>query len=91
MGNKYSKEFREEALRLCEREGVSGASQMLGVSAKTLYGWKRAARLEHGESPKGLRPGETLEQGYKRLEREIKELRDANCILKKAMGFMVGR
>jgi transposase len=91
MGSKYSKEFREEALRLCEREGVSSASEKLGVSTKVLYAWQRAARLERGEVPKGLRLGETLEQGYKRLERENKELRDANYILKKAMGFMVGR
>jgi transposase len=91
MGSKYSKEFREEALRLCERDGVTAASQKLGLSTKALYAWQRAARLERGEAPKGLRPGETTEQGYKRLERENEELRDANYILKKAMGFMVGR
>lgn len=91
MGSKFSKEFRGEALRLCEREGVTAASQKLGIGAKTLYGWQRAARLERGEVPKGLRPGETIEQGYRRLERENEELRDANYILKKAMGFMVGR
>jgi transposase len=91
MGSKFSNEFRGEALRLCEREGVNSASQKLGVSAKALYAWQRAARLERGETPKGLHPGETLEQGYKRLEHENDELRDANYILKKAMGFMVGR
>jgi transposase len=91
MRNKYSQEFRKEALRLCEREGVTSASQKLGITAKTLYAWQRSARLEHGEAPKGLRPGETVEQGYRRLEHENEELRDANYILKKAMGFMVGR
>ena len=91
MGSKYSKEFREEALRLCERDGVTAASQKLGLSTKALYAWQRVARLERGEAPKGLRPGETTEQGYKRLERENEELRDVNYILKKAMGFMVGR
>ena len=91
MGSKYSKEFKEEALRLCEREGVSAAGQKLGISTKALYAWQRAARLERGEATKGLRPGETVEQGYKRLERENEELREANHILKKAMGFMVGR
>ncbi len=91
MGTKYSKEFKADALRLCEREGVTKASQKLGVPAKNLYNWQRAARLEHGEVPKGLRPGETQEQGFVRLERENEELREANYILKKAMGFMVGR
>lgn len=91
MGTKYSKEFKEEALRLCEREGVRGASEKLGVPQKALYGWQRAQRLERGEAPKGLRPGESVEQGFKRQERELEELREANYILKKAMGFMVGR
>jgi len=34
---------------------------------------------------------ETAEEDFKRLEREIDELREANHILKKAMGFLVGR
>lgn len=89
--SKYSKEFKRDALRLCEREGVREASEKLGVPQKALYTWRREERLEHGEAPKGLRPGETPEQGFKRLEREVEELREANYILKKAMGFMVGR
>ena len=91
MGTKYAKEFKQEAVRLSEREGVATASEKLGVSQKALYAWSRAARLERGETPEGLRPGETIEQGFKRLERENKELQDVNYILKKAMGFMVGR
>lgn len=91
MGIRYSKEFKEDALRMCEREGVTKASQKLGVATKNLYNWQRAKRLEHGEAPTGLRPGETLEQAFKRQERELEELREANYILKKAMGFMVGR
>jgi len=91
MGSKYSKEFRADALRICEREGVKATSEKLGVPTKALYEWKREERLERGEAPKGLLPGETPEQGFKRLEREVGELREANYILKKAMGFMVGR
>jgi len=91
MGSKYSKEFRKDALRVCEREGVKSASEKLGVPVKALYEWRRDERLERGESPNGLLPGETPEQGFKRLERECGELREANYILKKAMGFMVGR
>jgi transposase len=91
MGRKYSEEFKRDALRLCEREGVKDVSEKLGVPQKALYTWRREERLERGEAPKGLRPGETTEQGFKRLERENEELREANYILKKAMGFMVGR
>ncbi len=91
MAKKYSKEFKEEAIKICEREGVSSASEKLGVGIKTLYRWQQENRLERGEATEGLRPGESLEEGFKRIERENRELRDANYILKKAMGFMVGR
>ncbi len=91
MGRKYSKEFKQDALRLCEREGVRETGETLGVPVRALYLWRREERLERGEAPKGLRPGETPEQGITRLERENAELREANYILKKAMGFMAGR
>ena len=91
MATRYTKEFKQEAVRLSDQVGVGAASEKLGVGQKALYEWQRKQRLERGEAPEGLRPGESLEQGFKRQEREIHELRDANYILKKAMGFMVGR
>ncbi len=91
MGTKYSKEFKQDAVRQCTHESVKMVSEKLGVPEKALYRWRREERLEHGEAMPGLHPGETAEQGYRRLERENKELREANYILKKAMGFMVGR
>jgi transposase len=91
MATRYTKEFKQEAVRLSEQVGVAAASEKLGVSQKALYEWQRKQRLERGEAPEGLRPNESLEQGFKRQEKEIRELRDANYILKKAMGFMVGR
>lgn len=91
MNTKYSSEFKQEALRLCDEQGVAYASERLGVHTKTLYGWRRAQRLKNGQPLKGLKPGETAEEGFRRLEREIQELREANHILKKAMGFLAGR
>lgn len=37
MGTKYTKEFKAEAIRLGEREGVSAASEQLGIGVKTRY------------------------------------------------------
>lgn len=92
MGNtKYSSEFKKEALRICREQGVKRASESLGVSEKTLYGWQRKERLEGGEPLKGLKPGETAEEGFARQEKELAELREANYILRKALGFMAGR
>ena len=91
MANRYSGEFKREALKLCEQHGVRATSEKLGIPIKTLYLWQRNERLGRGTPLKGLKPGETAEEGFKRLERENDELREANHILKKAMGFLAGR
>ena len=88
---KYSKEFKEDALRLAEREGVSAASEKLGLRQNQIYDWRRVQRERQNIIPKGLKPSETLEEYTRRLEREVAELAEANTILKKAMGFLVGR
>lgn len=85
--SKYSEEFKREALRICEQQGVRTASDKLGIPIKTMYLWQRAERLGRGMPLKGLKPGETAEEGIKRLEREIDELREANHILKKPWVF----
>ncbi len=91
MAKKYSKEFKEDALRLAEREGVKKASEKLGLRENQIYDWRRYKRENEGMKPKGMKSGETMEEYTRRLERENAELAEANSILKKAMGFMVGR
>lgn len=91
MGTKYSKEFKEDALRLASVEGVASASEKLGVAKRQIYDWRRDERLANVRVPRGLKSGETLEECCHRLEKECDELREANYILKKAMGFLVGR
>ena len=48
---KYSKEFKEEALRLSDEIGLKKAAQQLGIQYYTLSDW-RAKRnsVEHGTS-----------------------------------------
>ena len=51
MARKYSKEERQEALKLAEEIGAAAAARRLGINEDTLYGWrgrqkKRQARLE---------------------------------------------
>lgn len=70
---------------MCEREGVWTTSEKLCVPQKALYTWQHQARLEHGEAPTGLRPGETIEQGFKRQGRELEKLREANYIVTKSL------
>ena len=41
---KYSREYKEEALKLVEEKGCKKASEELEISYNTLYGWVKAAR-----------------------------------------------
>ena len=87
MGLKYSKEFMEDAVQLAEREGVAAASEKLGITKRHICEWRRKERLSTIKTPKGLKTGETVEEGFHRSENENEELREANYILKKQWFF----
>ncbi|MGH7710126.1 MAG: IS3 family transposase [Gemmatimonadaceae bacterium] len=87
---RYSPEVRERAVRLVREQQQEHPSQWaairsiankVGCSAEALRSWVRRA-----ERDEGRRPGLTTEeqQRVRALEREIRELRRANEILRKA-------
>ena len=81
---KYSKEFKEEALKLSDEIGVKKAASQLGLQYYTLAEWRK--------NRKALNARPTLTDAEmrirnKELERENIELQHANEILKDALGF----
>ena len=81
--SKYSKEFKEEAIRLSDEIGNKKAAAQLGIPYYTLADWRNKSK--HTASPQ--LSGTELEIHVKELERECAELRRANEILKDALGF----
>ncbi len=90
---RYPPEVRERAVALVlEHQGehrsqwaaMQSIASKFGMSAETLRSWVRQA-----ERDRGLKPGPTSEElvRIKELERENKELRRANEILKAASAF----
>ena len=90
---RYPKEVRERAVRLVfehEREyssqwaAISSIATKLGMTPETLRKWVRRA-----ETDEGLRGGLTTteRERMKELERENRELRRTNEILKAAAAF----
>ena len=92
MNRKFTDEFKKDAVRLANEIGPQAAADKLDVKIKNIYTWRKAERIESGSLPiKGMLPGETMEQAIKRLEKEANELRQANEVLRKALGFIAAR
>ena len=91
--NKFSPEVRERAVRLVqEHRGeypslwatVESIAPKMGCVPSTLLDWVKQAEIDAGARP-GVSTTEA--QRIKDLEREVKELRRANEILKLASAF----
>jgi transposase len=89
----YSPEVRERAVRMVfdhreeygsQHEAIRSIAAKIGCSGETLRNWVRQA-----ERDPGLRAGATTEERerIKALEREVRELRQANEILRKASAY----
>ena len=90
---KYAPEVRERAVRMVfEHQGeyasqwtaIGSIAAKIGCTAETLRGWVRQAERDQGK-----RAGPTSDdrERIKALEREVRELRQANEILRKASAY----
>jgi len=92
-GSRYSPEVQERTVRMVldhesEHDSqwatIRSIAEKIGCSPETLRKWVRQA-----ERDQGRRPGLTSDERdrLKELEREVRELRRANEILRKAAAF----
>ena len=91
--NKFSAEVRARAVRLVlDHQGeyssrwaaVSSIAAKIGYTAQTLNEWVKKAEVDDGSRP-GL--SSEVAEKMKALERENRELRQANEILRKASAY----
>jgi transposase len=90
---KYPDELRERAVKMVlevrEREGngrgeIARVGRQLGVHPEALRGWLKQTEIDGGQRP-GITTGDR--QRITELEREVRELRRANEILKAASAY----
>jgi transposase len=90
---RYPAEVRDRAVRLVldhqgehgsQWEAISSIAAKIGCTAETLRRWVRRA-----ERDSGMRAGPTTDERdrLRALEREVRELRQANDILRKASAY----
>ncbi len=93
---RYPDELRERAVRMVvevqresgQKQGsVARVARELGIGTESLRGWVKVAEVDSG-----MRPGTSTADGQRiaGLEREVRELRRANDILKAAAVFFAG-
>ncbi len=89
----YPQEVRERAVRMVfehrheyesQWAAIASIAGKFGTTAETLRGWVRQAEVDDGKRP-GVSSAEA--ERIKELERENRELRRANEILKAASAF----
>lgn len=81
--NRYSDEYKSEALALAARMGVASAAKQLGLNESQLYAWRGKAHRDEtqGESERQL----SVENV--RLKRQLAEKEEELAILKKAAAY----
>ena len=91
--NRFSPEVRDRAVRMVLEHGndhpsqwaaISSIASKIGCTGETLRKWVRQAERDRGQRP-GLTSDER--ERMKAMEREIRELRQANEILRKASAY----
>ena len=89
---KYSKEFKNSTVQLIlnDKESVVKVASDLDLNPQILYNWVSAYRKEHNIPIRDIKItnySETLHEENKRLRHELKIVKEARDILKKAAAY----
>jgi len=86
---KYDRQFKIEAVRLVTEEGrkASEVARDLGIHVNLIYLWKK----QLAEDPKEAFPGrgklKASEAEFRKLQRELADVKEERDILKKALAI----
>lgn len=84
---KYSKELKEEAIRLLGEMRAKDVSDKLGIEQSLLSRWKREAASEGSDAFRGNGNRTALEEEIYELRQRLKQAELERDILKKATAY----
>lgn len=92
-GTKYSQEFKEDAVRYRSEHSdiaLRKCAENLGISESALKKWIRAAKEHEGSVPTRGSGNYASDEAKEiaRLQRELRDTKDALEVLKKAIGIL---
>lgn len=88
MKQKYTKEFKLEALKLADQLGsMAEAARQLGLKGNAIHNWKNKYKFEMQKDLEKKVDSSPESEEIKRLKRENEELKKVNYILKRAAAF----
>ncbi len=80
---RFSAEFKQQALERAVKEGVPAAAQELGLQPAQLYAWRGKAQ-QQGQDVEAQR---LMQAELVRLKRELVRVEEENAFLKKAAAY----
>lgn len=80
---RYSTEFKQQALLRAVKDGVSMAAKDLGLQPAQIYAWRGKAQ-QQGQNTEAQ---QVLQSEHARLKRELARLEEENAFLKKAAAY----
>lgn len=92
-GTQYSQQFKEDAIRYREEHPeltIRKAATNLGISESALKSWIKAAKEHEGSVPTRGSGNYASDEAKEiaRLQRELRDTKDALEVLKKAIGIL---
>ena len=85
----YTKEFKEEAVRLAQASGkpIAQIARELGISDSAIHGWRKELAEKGKEAFPGKGHQTDAEEEIRRLKRELERVQQERDILKKAISI----
>ncbi len=80
---KYSSQFKEQALERAKKDGVSRAARDLGIHEGILYNWRK----KHESTGIGFEDQKIQAAELAHLKREVSRLSQENLFLKKVAAY----